>query len=47
VDVRISAVHACVDRKDAGALPDLRRISVDTMLVFTAARQESRRFLDQ
>jgi hypothetical protein len=34
-DVRISAIHACVDRKDAGALPDLRRIAADTSLVST------------
>ena len=34
-DVRISAIHACVDRKDAGALPDLRRIAVDTAIVST------------
>ena len=34
-DVRISAIHACVDRMDAGALPDLRRIAADTALVST------------
>ncbi|MBN8457665.1 MAG: HEAT repeat domain-containing protein [Verrucomicrobia bacterium] len=35
VDVRISAVHACVDRKDAGALPDLRKVAADPLLVST------------
>ena len=34
-DVRISAIHTCVDRKDAGALPDLRRIATDPALVST------------
>ena len=34
-DVRISAIHTCVDRKDAGALPDLRRIASDPALVST------------
>ena len=35
VNVRISAVHACVDRKDAGALPDLRKVAADPSLVST------------
>lgn len=26
--MRISAVHTCVDRKDAGALPDLRKVAI-------------------
>ena len=34
-DVRISAIHTCVDRKDAGVLPDLRRIASDAALVST------------
>ncbi len=34
-DVRISAIHACVDRKDAGTLPELRKIAVDAGLVST------------
>jgi hypothetical protein len=34
-DVRISAIHACVDRKDAEPLPDLRKIAADKSLVST------------
>jgi hypothetical protein len=34
-DVRISAIHAAVDRGDAGPLPELRKIAADTALVST------------
>jgi hypothetical protein len=34
-DVRISAIHACVDRKDAEPLPELRNIAADKSLVST------------
>ena len=34
-DVRISAIHACVDRRDAAPLPELRQIAADPALVST------------
>ncbi len=34
-DVRISAIHACVDRMDAAPLPELRKIAADDSLVST------------
>ncbi len=34
-DVRISAIHAVVDRNDAAPLPELRKIAADTTLVST------------
>jgi len=34
-DVRISAIHACVDRHDAAPLPELRNIAADPALVST------------